>query len=102
MYAMRRNTFSVLFFIRKTRTNKAGESPILVRITVNGISQETTIGRTVIPEIWNQQAERAVGKDRCVFEVNAYLDTVRMRIMQIHRQMELDGIPICMGLDTHE
>lgn len=88
---MRRNTFSVLFFIRKTRTGKTGESPILVRITVNGIQQETVIGRSIDPELWNQQAERAVGKDRCVFEVNAYLDTIRMRIMQIHRQMELDG-----------
>ncbi len=86
---MKRETFSVLFFIRKTRTNKQGEAPILVRITVNGISQEAVIKRSVKPELWSQQAERATGKDRYSFEVNAYLDTVRSRIMQIHRQMEL-------------
>ncbi len=74
-YAMR-NTFSMLFFIRKARLNKQGEAPILVRITVNGISQEAVIGRSIAPEQWNQQAERATGKDRLSFEVNAYIDTV--------------------------
>ena len=78
----------MLFFIRKTRTGKNGEAPILIRITVNGLSQEAVIKRSVKPELWNQQAERASGKDRYAFEVNAYLDTVRSRIMQIHRQME--------------
>lgn len=88
---MKRNTFSVFFFLRKSRVNKLGESPILVRITVNGISQESVIHRNVRQEVWNQSAERAKGNDRYSFEINAYVDTVRTRIMQIHRQMELDG-----------
>lgn len=33
---MQRNYFSILFFIRRTRLLKNGESPIGLRITVNG------------------------------------------------------------------
>ena len=91
---MRRNTFSVLFFIKRTRTNRNGECPILLRITVNGISQETLIGRTISPSAWDSMAGRAIGKDRISFEVNNYLDTMRAKIIQIHRQMEIDGLHV--------
>lgn len=91
---MKRHTFSVLFFIKKTRTNKSGECPIMLRITVNGISQETLIGRTISPAIWDQATGRATGKDRISFETNTFLDTVRAKIIQIHRQMEVDGVHI--------
>lgn len=57
---MKRDTFSILFFIKKTRPLKNGEYSILVRITVNGISQETLTGRSVLPSAWDQQACRVV------------------------------------------
>lgn len=88
---MKRDTFSLLFFIKKSRPLKNGECPIMLRITVNGISQEALVNRSINPGGWDQQAGRARGKDRYTYEINAYLDTVRSRIMQIHRQMELDG-----------
>ncbi len=81
----------MMFFVKKNRPLKNGECPLLVRITVNGISQETLIGRSILPAAWDQKMGRAVGKDRLSFEVNAYIDTVRSRVIQIHRQMELDG-----------
>ena len=37
---MSRKTFCVSFFLRKARTNKVGLTPILARITTNGISKE--------------------------------------------------------------
>ena len=40
---MSRKTFCISFFLRKARTNKAGLTPILARITTNGISKEIYI-----------------------------------------------------------
>ena len=40
---MSRKTFCVSFFLRKARTNKVGLTPILARITTNGISKEIYI-----------------------------------------------------------
>ena len=33
---MQKSTFSVNFFIRRTRLGKSGETPIMMRISVNG------------------------------------------------------------------
>ena len=33
---MKRQTFAVLFYIKKARIGKLGETPILARITLNG------------------------------------------------------------------
>lgn len=51
---MKRQTFNVLFFIRKTRTVKSGETPIMLRITIQGQLAEMQLKRTVKPELWSQ------------------------------------------------
>lgn len=61
---MERKTFAVSFFLRRARTSKKGLTPILERITTNGISKEVYIQCSVQPEKWNQAKERAIGKDR--------------------------------------
>ena len=34
---MERTTFCLLFYIRRTKLNRNGEAPIMMRITVNGV-----------------------------------------------------------------
>lgn len=92
--AMERNYFSVLFFIKKTKLLKNGEAPICLRITVNGKRAEIQIKRSVEPDKWNAQKECAIGKDRKTQELNHYLETVRTRVLQIHRELEQDKQPI--------
>lgn len=66
---MKRQTFNVLFFIRKTRTVKSGETPIMLRITIQGQLAEMQLKRTVKPELWSQTKERCTGKDSKSVEV---------------------------------
>ncbi len=40
---MRRDSFNVLFFIKKTKLLKNGEASVCMRITVNGARVETNI-----------------------------------------------------------
>lgn len=91
---MKRNYFSVLFFIKKSKLLKNGEAPVCLRITVNGQRAEVQIKRSVDVKKWNSKKESATGKDRPSLELNHYLDTVRTRVLQIHRELELDGKPI--------
>lgn len=51
-----KDTFNVLFFIRKTRLLKNGEAAIQMRITVNGQYQELYTKRQVDPKYWNQKS----------------------------------------------
>jgi hypothetical protein len=88
---MERMTFKILFFAQKTRVAKNGEVPVMLRVTVNGLRAETSVNLKVNPKFWNAVAGRSVGDTRKDDEVNSRLDTIRMRVMQVHRQMELDG-----------
>lgn len=68
---MKPQTFSVLFFIRKTRLLKTGEAPINMRITVDGRFVEIQTLRRILPANWNQRKERAVGKNPAYTEINS-------------------------------
>ena len=88
---MNRVTFKILFFVQKTRVAKDGEVPVLLRITVNGVRAVSSINLKVHPSKWNAVAGKSIGNTRKDDELNARLDTIRLRVMQAHRQMELDG-----------
>lgn len=83
-----RQTFNVLFFVRRTKTVKSGETPIMLRITIAGQLAEVQLKRTVKPEQWNQKKERCTGKDAASLEINRYLESVKLRLFDIHRTME--------------
>ncbi len=86
-----RSTFSVLFFIKRAKLLKNGEAPICMRITINKQVVEIMIKRSVPATQWNQQKERSKANNPTARELNHYLDTVKAKILQIHREMEIDG-----------
>lgn len=88
---MKRQTFNVLFFIRKTKLKKSGETPIMLRITIEGQLTELQLKRDVMPTQWNQAKERCTGKNATSVEINRYLQSVKLRLLDIHREMEDAG-----------
>ena len=94
MGAVKRNTLSVLFIIKKAKLLKNGEAPICMRITVNKRVAEVMIKRSIPVDLWNQKKECSKGKDRVATELNLYINTVRAKVLQIHRELEIDNKPI--------
>lgn len=94
MGAVKRNTLSVLFIIKKAKLLKNGEAPICMRITVNKRVAEVMIKRSISVDLWNQKKECSKGKDRVAIELNHYINTVRAKVLQIHRELEIDNKPI--------
>ena len=90
MGAMKRNTLSVLFIIKKAKLLKNGEAPVCMRITVNKRVAEVMIKRSIPVDLWNQKKECSKGKDRVATELNHYISTVRAKVLQIHRELEID------------
>ena len=88
---MKRQTFNVLFIIRKTKLKKSGNTPIMLRISMQGQQAEIQLKRDVNPALWNQAKERCTGKDITSQEINRYLESVRHRLYDIHRTMEEEG-----------
>ncbi len=87
---MKRTTFKILFLVRASRISKNGEVPIILRVTVDGKRVETTVNLKVNLETWSAEACRSLGTTAKDDELNLRLDTIRLRIMHIYRQMELD------------
>lgn len=94
MTAQNRPTFSIWFFIRKSKVLKNGEVSIGMRITVNGASCEIMTKRSVAAGKWNTRKEEVKGNDLKAQEINRYLGTLKAKVLQIHRRMEMDGAEI--------
>lgn len=88
---MRGKSFSVFFFLRKKKLLKNGEAPICMRITANRSVCDIQIKRSVLIEQWDQAKERSKGRGQDAYELNLYIESVKTRIYQIHRELEVDG-----------
>ena len=51
---MKRDSFNVLFFIKKAKLLKNGEASVCMRITVNGARVENNMRKSIEPALWNQ------------------------------------------------
>ena len=88
---MRRDSFNVLFFIKKTKLLKNGEASVCMRITVKGARVETNIRKSIEPVSWNQAKECARGKSRKSTELNNYIEESRIKLHRIYTQLEENG-----------
>ncbi|MFN8208103.1 MAG: site-specific integrase [Bacteroidales bacterium] len=88
------NTFSKLFYIRRTKLLNNGEAPIYLRITVNGARTDLAIFRSIHPDLWDSGKGRAKGNTRDIRELNAYLDEYMSRLIECKRQLENDYRPV--------
>ncbi len=88
---MKRNSFSVFFFIKKTKLMSNGEAPIRLRIKVNGVAVESQIKRSVPPNQWDQATESSKGRDRKASELNEYIRILKLKALTIHRDLEMNG-----------
>lgn len=57
---MKRTTFSVVFFCKKTKLTKKGKAPIYARITTSGQISEIHTQCQAVPEYRNQRLERGL------------------------------------------
>lgn len=77
---MKRDSFNVLFFIKKAKLLKNGEASVCMRITVNGVRVENNIRKSIEPALWNQAKECAKGKSRKSCDLNAYIEDARIKL----------------------
>lgn len=84
------NYFTLTFLIRKARMSRAGEAPIFARLTISGQRAEFNINRSVDPDNWNSAKGISKGKSKRDIELNKYLDSIRVRISEIHASLVKD------------
>lgn len=91
---MERTTFSLLFYIRRTKLNREGEAPIFMRVTANGHRADASLKQFIAPRLWNTAKGKAVENGRGCRELNLYLDAVSANVLRARQHMELEGADI--------
>ena len=84
---MKHETMKILFVIKKSSLLKNGEAPIVVRVTINGVSDEVRIQRSVLPRLWNQARGCCKGRDRVSIELNDYIESLKTKIHNLHKEL---------------
>jgi len=101
--AIKRNTFSILFFIHRSKTNKNGEHPIYCRLTVQGRSKEFSCQLWVKNDKWVPAAGKVAGTNEFAQTANNTLHTIRLNLLNIRADLQSQGKPITAELvvNTH-
>lgn len=95
---MKRDSFRVLFFLKKTRLLQNGEASVCMRITVNGTRVENNIRKSIDPALWSQAKETARGKSRRACDLNTYIEEARIKLYQIFCELEQQNRPVTAHL----
>ena len=87
-----RTTFSILFFINRSKDNN-GLVPVICRITVNGGIAQFSCKLKVPMNLWDPHAGRVIGKSTVANNANSILDGIRARIVTSYHQLASLGLP---------
>jgi site-specific recombinase XerD len=88
---MKRATFNILFFIKRSKLLKTGEAPVYLRITSNGDSSEISIKRSIKPSLWDTARNKAKGTSPEATEINDYLTSIRGQLFMHQRELQEAG-----------
>lgn len=80
-----KNSFSLLFYIKKTKADSNGKTMIYMRITVNGRRAELSIKRKIDIKKWSSDAGRAKGHSEEAQKINQFIDIIYHNVYKIHQ-----------------
>lgn len=87
-----RNTFKVLFFVKRAAVKKSGKAPIIARITIDQDKIQFHTKLEVAPDQWDVPRGKATGRSPEAQQINSLLDDIRMAVQkQYHSLLATDG-----------
>jgi len=79
-----KNTFSLLFYLKKPKNYVAGTMPIYIRIIVNGLPKELSTGKHCEPKQWSTKTNRVNGNKEDARTLNSFLKVIEYKADQAH------------------
>ena len=83
------STFKILFYIRRNYQNKEGKSPIMIRISINGLMSQFNSKLNVEASLWDTKSGKVKGRNNESVRLNALLDDIRSSLLQHYRTLEI-------------
>ncbi|KAA6311974.1 hypothetical protein EZS27_037009 [termite gut metagenome] len=76
-----RSTFSILFYLNRSKMKKSGKCPIMGRISVDGESTAFSTGLGILPQGWDAGKGLATGKSAEETSINKQIDKYRAELV---------------------
>ncbi len=78
---------SILFYLKRVKTNNQGLAPIFQRITINGKRLDNSTGKYIDPDKWNSDTSRMRGNSEETRLLNAHLDNLKVKIFTAEKKL---------------
>lgn len=91
-------TTSILFFTRKTTKLKNGESPIFVRITIDGQRLNISLKRSIASKFWDSNKGKCIGTFIKAKENNRYIQFIYANLLKIINDLETQKVLNCKNV----
>ena len=78
----RRSTFSLLFYINRTKVRKDGTCKLLCKVSIDAKSAPININAFVDPSLWNPETKRANGRSENARTVNLAIEKLTENILE--------------------
>ncbi|WP_159076405.1 site-specific integrase [Flagellimonas amoyensis] len=88
------NSFSIGYWLKKTAKKGDGLIPIYARIRFEGRYCDLSVHRSTLEERWCPKLGRMDHRSSEANSTNKYLDEVRAKLLDCHRQLFSEGLPI--------
>lgn len=89
---MRRSTFKILFYIKRSNPKKNGKVAIMGRITIDGKRSQFSTKLEIYPDKWNNEWGKSIGNSTEATAINSMLDKIRGKIVTYYyKLMDIDG-----------
>lgn len=86
-----RNTFSILFFMHRGKTNKTRQHPIYCRVTVQGKSREFSTQIWADNEKWKPSGAKISGTNETAKTANHTIGTIKLNLQNIRADLQSKG-----------
>ena len=79
----------ILFFIKPQKTNKAGLTSILCRITFNKTRKQFSTGLSIKPEYWNKEKQKVLEKADNSEYINKQMSLIKQQLGQAFLMLQI-------------
>ena len=86
---MSKNTFKILFYLRKNQVNKDGTVCIMIRLSLNGETSQFSPKLSVKTDAWDKNLCRAKGNSLKSRQLNETLEDIRTSLKNHYRDIEI-------------
>ncbi|PSR53270.1 recombinase [Adhaeribacter arboris] len=84
-------TFSILAMVRRTKTNKLREVPVIMRLTIDGKISEIATKHYIKPELWDSNQGKVKGKSIYSKTINDTIELFKLRAKQHYNKLIEEG-----------